>query len=130
MMHYGIGVCNQGRNNAWMHNSPAADPREIIRSLMKLRGFKSETELANRANVEQSAFSRFMTGKTAWLSTGSMAAIASTLGVTTSQLLGEVPLDTDAKTLEVMRAMAELPDHLKDVVVATSTSLAKNQKLQ
>lgn len=129
MMHYGIGECNQARNNAWMHKPPA-DPREIIRTLMKLRGFKSETELANRADVEQSAFSRFMTGKTAWLSTGSMASIANALGVTTSHLLGEFPLDMDERTIAVLKAMQELPDHLKDVVVATSTTLVKNQKLQ
>lgn len=123
-MHFSIMVCKPGPQNASMHHGKA-DPREIIRKLMEAHDIQSETELAHRADVDQSTVNRYMSGKTAWLSTRYLVAIANCLGVTTSQLLGEVPLDADPKTAAVLKAMQTLPEYLKDIVVATSQSLAE-----
>lgn len=123
MMHQYIVDRKMSPDNARMHNS-TKDPREIIRAVMALRAIGSERELAERASIDQSAFNRYMRSETAWLSTRTLQALATCLQVTSSQLLGEVPLDADPKAAAVLREMEKLPENLKDVLVATSKSLA------
>ena len=74
-----------------MHYSqPTADARQIIRTLRVMRGFASDRALAAAAGVNQPTLARYLAGTSETMEVGNFMAIAHTLGVTISELLGEV----------------------------------------
>lgn len=98
-------------NNAHVHYRTApADPREIIERLRIERGFRSLRALAIAAGVKQPTLQRYMTGTTNAMDVGNMQAIAQTLGVTLSELLGEVPLGSSVAAREIQRALAGMDE--------------------
>lgn len=107
-------------NNALMHEQT----REIIRKLMSDHKITSDRRLALECNMDQSTLHRFMTKKTDTLNFNHIQAIAQYFEVTVSQLIGETPLHEDPKIRKVLLAMESLPEYKKDVIVATSQSLA------
>lgn len=128
MMHEYIADHNPGPDNARMHSDDKLGTRAIITSLMAKRGFESERALAEAAGIDQSAFNRYMREETAYLSVKSLQALAEVLQCTSSQLLGETPMESDPKVATVMRAMETLPEYMKDVIVATSKTLLDSKK--
>lgn len=107
-------------NNPAMHELT----REIIRKLMVQNDIPSDRRLALDCQMDQSTLHRFMTGKTDTLNFIHLQAIAHNFGITVSQLIGETPLDEDQKIRQVIQAMQQLPEYKKDVIVATSLTLA------
>lgn len=124
-MHDYISLRKSTPDNACMHENELPDARAIVRQLMESRQHRSERELAIAAGIEQSAFNRWMRGETESLSTPTLQALARHFGVTSSQLLGEVPLEKDPRISAVVLAMEKMPDYLKDAVLAAATSLVR-----
>jgi hypothetical protein len=54
-----------------------------------------------------------------------LAALCKAHGVTVAEIIGEKPIDIDDKTRRVIKAMEEMADYKKDVVVSTAETLAR-----
>jgi transcriptional regulator with XRE-family HTH domain len=128
MMHEYIMDHKPQPDNAQMHSDDRTGTRAIITALMAKHGFTSERALAEAAGIDQSSFNRYMREETAYLSIKSLQALAEILQCTSSQLLGETPLEDDPKVAKVLRAMETLPEYMKDVIVATSKTLLDSKK--
>lgn len=102
--------------------------REIIRKLMTANAVPSERRLAIDCQMNQSTLQRFMANETDSLNFNNLQSIAQHFGVTVSQLIGETPLQEDVKIRQVVMAMQTMPEYMKDVVVATSQTLANKEK--
>lgn len=111
-------------NNLAMHEQT----REIIRKLMTANAVPSERRLAIDCQMNQSTLQRFMANETDSLNFNNLQSIAQHFGVTVSQLIGETPLQEDVKIRQVVMAMQTMPEYMKDVVVATSQTLANKEK--
>lgn len=96
------------------HNSPVhyrrtyGDPRRIIETLRLAQGFRSVRALAIAAGISQPTLSRYLAGKSDTMEVDKFAALAQTLGVTVSELLGEVPLSSGSPVREVTQVMARM----------------------
>ena len=97
-------------NNAHVHRytAPPSDPRVLIEELRVKRGFASLRALAIAAGVPQPTLQRYMTHKTESMEVSSLLAIANALGVTLSELLGEVPLSSGGVVRDLHRLATEL----------------------
>lgn len=98
--------------NARVHSYTAAqaDPRTIIEILREKRGFKSLRALALAAGVPQPTLQRYMTRKTDTMDVNSFLALANALGITLSELFGEVPLSSGGTVRELQRLAVELTE--------------------
>jgi transcriptional regulator with XRE-family HTH domain len=100
-----------------MHYRRSVDPRDRIRELRTLRGFRSDRALATAAGLEQPTLSRYLSGKTKEMTVDNLEALARTLKVTLSELIGEVPLSSRAAVGEaeaIFRLLSD--DQLRQVI--------------
>lgn len=88
----------------------------------------SERRLAELAEIDQSSLNRYMRYESKDIQLNTLGAIASALGTTISDLLGENQLSHDPKIMRVMHAMEAMPEYKKDAVVATSSALAQPEQ--
>ena len=109
--------------NARMHD----ETRKIIETLMAKTGVNSVRQLALDCGMSQSTLHRFMKGETDSLDFIHLQSIAQFFSLTVSQLIGETPFDDDRKVRVVSLAMQHMPEYKKDVVVATSLTLAEQR---
>jgi len=96
-------------------------------ALVRLRDEKgwSDNTLADKSGVPQPTISRFFAGTSESMLLDTLAALARALGVTIAELIGEHPIDIDVKTRRVVKAMQDMADYKKDVVVSTAETLAR-----
>ena len=125
-MHQRIIPVNRATYDARVNRTPfaAPDPRQVIQDLYPARGFRSLRALAIAAGVPQPTLHRYVSGQTQDMDMANFRAIANALGVTVSELLGEVPLVGDKRISGVLKVMERLPDAGKDALVATANALA------
>jgi transcriptional regulator with XRE-family HTH domain len=97
-----------GNNAAVHHYAKPADPRQIIEQLRRERGFRSVRALAIAADIQQPTLARYLKGASSTMDVDKWRALAQTLGVTVSELLGEVPLSSGGPVREVVRLMARM----------------------
>lgn len=96
-------------NNAAVHyKRPPGDPRQIIEALRTAQGFRSVRSLAIAAGIQQPTLQRYLAGTSETMEVASFMALAQTLGVTVSELLGEVPLSGGGTAREVSRVMSRM----------------------
>lgn len=98
-----------GSHNAAMHyKREPQHPRDIIQHLLKTRGYRSVRELAMKAGISQPSLSRYLGGKAETMENASFQALALELGVTLSELLGEVPLDASSLLREAQKVFFQM----------------------
>lgn len=96
-------------DNSLVHyRKPHGDPRQIIQSLRQAQGYRSVRALALAAGINQPTLSRYLARKSDTMEVDTFAALAQTLGVTVSELLGEVPLSSGSPVREVAQVMARM----------------------
>lgn len=105
------------------------DTRRIISEMIALHNLKSERQLAIDAGVTQSTFNRFMRGETDSLDFVNLQKIARYFSLTVSELIGETSFNPDPKVRAVAAAMQNMPEYKKDVLVATSSTLAQPDQI-
>lgn len=105
-----------------MYRKQPQDPRAIIELLRAERGFPTVKALALAADVPQPTLSRYLSGKHEWMDTRHYLAIARALGVTMSELLGEVPIASQP-VREVQTAMAKMDDEQRAQLARVSKAL-------
>lgn len=109
MIRQRITFATPNADNAAVHyRHQPGDPRQIIESLRSIRGFKSTRALALAAGINQPTLHRYLAGTSETMEVASFMALAQTLGVTVSELLGEVPLSNSGTAREVSRIMARM----------------------
>lgn len=126
-MHQRITQVNPHCQNAGVHNHmrPVGDSRQIIRQLLKSRGFNSPRALAITAGVSQPTLSRYLSGESDDMEMPTWRALADALEVTVSQLLGESPIGADPDIVSVTRAMERLPAPQRAALVAAANAMAE-----
>lgn len=95
-------------NSAVHYRKPPSDPRRIIEHLRIAKGFRSVRALAIAAGINQPTLSRYLASKSETMEVDKFTALAQTLGVTVSELLGEVPLSSGSPVREVTQVMARM----------------------
>ncbi len=118
-------------HNSCVHRNPAyikEHPRDIIRRLLTARGFNSPRALALAASVSQPSLSRYLSGASEDMEMATWRALALTLEVSVSELLGEVPLSKDPAALAVVKAMEKLPTEQKAALVAAANAMAQQME--
>lgn len=96
-------------DNARVHyRKRFGDPRRIIDTLRQAQGYRSVRALALAAGIKQPTLSRYLKGTSDTMEVETFAALAQTLGVTVSELLGEVPLSIGSPVREVTQVMARM----------------------
>lgn len=96
-------------HNSFVHTyTVAADPRQLIEELRIRRGFPSDRALALAADISQPTLARYLSGKTSSMVPENFMKLAHTLGVTLSELMGEVPLGSSTVAREMQQIMATL----------------------
>lgn len=111
-----------------MHYSqPTADARQIIRTLRVMRGFASDRALAAAAGVNQPTLARYLAGTSETMEVGNFMAIAHTLGVTISELLGEVPLSNGSTVREIAKVMARMTPDQQQRLLRVGRALADEE---
>jgi transcriptional regulator with XRE-family HTH domain len=107
------------------HYAHETDPRRIISALRQARGFRSDRELALAAGINQPTLARYMNGTSQTMEVAQFMALARTLGVTLSELLGEVPLSSSSGVLrELIEAARALPDSQVRALTAAASAWA------
>ena len=96
-------------------------------ALVRLRDEKgwSDNQLAEKSGVPQPTISRFFAETSESMMLDTLSALTKALGVTVAEVIGEKPIEIDDKTRRVMKAMQEMADYKKDVVVSTAETLAR-----
>jgi transcriptional regulator with XRE-family HTH domain len=117
-------------HNANVHQSyNLPDPRKIIRELRKARGFASDRALAIAAAINQPTLSRYLANPNATMELDKFQALAETLEVSVSELLGEVPISSGGRLRELTRIMRQLPEAQQLALIEAGKALATaNQK--
>jgi transcriptional regulator with XRE-family HTH domain len=96
-------------DNARVHyRSQSRHPRDIITQLWKAKGYRSVRSLAIKAGISQPSLSRYLGGKSDAMEAASFQALANELGVTLSELLGEVPLESSGLLREAHQVFAQM----------------------
>lgn len=115
---------SSGAQNALVHQPYRLDePRKIIETLRVKHGFSSVRALAIAAGINQPTLARYMNGTTATMEVASFMALANTLHVTVSELLGEVPLSSGGRVKELAAIMRELPEPQSEALLAAGKAL-------
>lgn len=78
--------------NTFMYENPI---KRAIETMMRVRGIKNPTQLAEKSNVHQPAISRVLTGKHEKISLDNALRLARALGISIEQLMGEMPLPAE-----------------------------------
>jgi transcriptional regulator with XRE-family HTH domain len=108
-----------------MHCRQHDEPRNIIRKLRDQRGIASDRQLAIVAGLHQPTLSRYLTGVTKSMDVENFRLLAQALGVTLSELLGEVPLSSGGVLREVMLLMQDLPPSMQGALLAAGRAMAQ-----
>lgn len=127
MMHERIIVVNPSPDNAGVnkpYSTTPADPRVIIETQRVKLGIKSARALATMAGVPQPTLSRYLAGTSDVMDVRNFQAIARVLGLTLSELLGEVPLHDDPNVRSVLLAMERIPESQRGALVAAAVAMA------
>lgn len=125
MIHQCITFATDFLQNAEMHDKPPfGEARQIIRTLSEQHGFKSLRALALAAGIPQPTLSRYMAGTTETMDAENFYLIARTLGVTLSELIGEVPLQSSLTVRAVMRLMSEMPNDVQEQFLRLGKALS------
>lgn len=125
MMRHRIGPRQASADNTFSDMKyDARDSRQIIEALRVARGFTSARALAIAADIPQPTLSRYLAGTSETMELQNWIALANTLEVTVSQLLGEIPLDLDPKIVQVTRIMDRLEEWQREVMVMTANAMA------
>lgn len=111
-------------NNAFMH---IRDPRAIIRELRSKRGFTSDRALAIAAGIPQPTLSRYLSGKAETMELASFQALARTLGVTVSELTGEVPIDDRPDAKRWTAVLSQLDETSEAALYAAAMAMAASR---
>ena len=112
-----------------LHNF-GMDWNEIRRRPQRLidaRG-TNPTQLAHASGVSQPNIHRFLSGDTGHMTLDHLAALASALGATVGEIIGERYMQPDEKTRRVLRAMEDMPEYKKDAVVSTAEALSQERE--
>ena len=130
MIHAGINSARPQLHNAAVHRNPydMADPRQIIRDLRKARGFRSDRALAIAAGIPQPNLSRYLAGTTDTMEVASFKALADTLEVTLSELLGEVPISMGGRIKEFAAIMQQLDESDQNMLVAAAQAVVNSRR--
>lgn len=111
--------------NARVHRNPyRPDPRQIIRDLSAKRGFRSDRQLAIAAGIAQPTLARYLNGTSKEMEVPQFAALAETLQVTISELLGEVSISETPKAREMTALFSALGPDAQDALLATAKAMA------
>jgi transcriptional regulator with XRE-family HTH domain len=110
-------------NSPVNYETSYADPRKLIEHLRVQQGFRSLRALAIAAGVSQPTLQRYMTGHTATMEASTFMALAHTLGVTMSELLGEVPLGSSIQVREMQRLMQDLSTEQQEQLLRIGRAL-------
>ena len=104
-----IKTASASFENALMHyGREPPHPRDIIRQLLKTKGYRSARQLALKAGIAQPNLSRYLNGTSDSMEAASFQALARELGVTLSELMGEVPLDSSTLLREVQQVFSRM----------------------
>lgn len=103
-------------------------PQEIIQRLLKAKGFTSPTALASAAGIPQPTLTRFLSGKSTYMETPTLMALARVLEVTVSELLGEVPISSGGRVQELAKLMQQLPEPEQAALIAAGHAMADSVK--
>lgn len=130
MIHARIMKASAMPENAGVHKiGIPKHPREIISVLRIQRGFRSVRALALAAEMPQPTLQRFLAGTTQTMETPHWLALAKTLRVTVSQLLGEVALDVPALEVnEMLGIYSTLDNDLRAALLATARALSDSNR--
>lgn len=96
----------------------------------RLREFRdqaklSQEQLAYKSGVPQGTISRIENAVHGDVEVTTISALAHSLGMTTSELIGEKDPTSDPKIREVNALMQQMPEYKKDAAVATAKALAE-----
>jgi len=96
-------------------------------ALQKVIGEKgwSHNLIAEKSGVPQPTISRFINGESKAMELENLSAICKALGVSVAEVIGERPIELDDNARRVIKAMEQLPEYKKQVVVSTAETLAK-----
>ena len=97
--------------------------RRKVQSLRDRKGW-SDNVLSEKSGVPQPTISRFLNETTDWMYLDNLWAIARALDASVGELIGEQAFDPDEQTRRVLKAMQDMPDYKKDVVVSTAETLS------
>lgn len=86
----------------------------------------SHNDIARSSGVPQATISRFLAGENEAMHLDTLWAICKALDLTVAEVIGERPIEIDARARRILRAMEHLPDYKKDIVVSTAETLAKS----
>lgn len=84
--------------------------RATLTTLMEQQGL-NDNRLAERSGVPQPTISRFRNGTNQTMELDRIHALARVLGVTVSQLIGEVPVDESVQRHRALTLMQEMPEY-------------------
>lgn len=101
-----------------------ADPRDVIARLRDARGFKSDRALAIAAGIQQPTFARYMSGQSRTMEVANFQALALTLGVTLSELLGEVPIASSVVVRELSKLLATMSNDQREQLLRVAKALS------
>ena len=110
-------------NNPAVYRRDPPDPRTIIRQLREDRGYPSDRALAIAAGIKQPTLSRYLAGATATMEMANWMALANTLGVTLSELLGEVPLNSSMAVREILHIANRLDERGQETILTVGRAL-------
>jgi len=85
----------------------------------------SATKLAELSGVPQPTISRLLNGTTETMLIETLSPIARHLGVTVSQLIGEVPIDTNLERQKAYMLLQDLPAYQVGAAVKILDALAE-----
>ena len=114
-------------NNGSVYRHAPVDPRTIVKRLREERGFPSDRALATAAGISQPTLARYLAGTTETMEMHNWLALAQTLGVTLSELLGEVPLTTGGAVREIVNIVEQLDDRGQETMLTVGRALLDKQ---
>lgn len=113
-----------------MYKRVPPEPRDIIKQLIEAHGYPSARALASKAGISQPTLSRYLAGATDTMEVPNWMALARTLGVTVSELLGEVPLGGTATARELLTVAQQLDERGIETMITVGRALLGDDKSQ
>jgi transcriptional regulator with XRE-family HTH domain len=126
MIHQCIGGATSpgtAPNNPRVYRRLPPDPRDIIKHLRDARGFPSDRALATAAGIQQPTLSRYLAGTTETMEMQNWIALSHTLGVTVSELLGEVPLNSSGTVRDIFDIVSRLDQRGQETIITVGRAL-------
>ncbi len=111
-------------HNAFVYSSTL---RENLQAVMDSRGL-SATRLSAITGVPQPTISRFLNGSTDAMELATLMPLAQALGVTTSQLIGETPLEPTAARRRLHTLAQNVPEYKVPTAVKILDALVESDE--